>query len=131
MGLLDYIKEQLPMADVHVWSSMKTQSNRHPNGRGAAEFYEYRQRNISVHLDEPETIPIFAHFSHAHILVVTECSFDYVAAVLNPNCVIFSGATVGLLPNHMEGWLRGWDEGKPSFTAQLSTCIARGWPALA
>lgn len=107
------IRLLLPLADVHVWSSTWPFWN-------SSAFDGYRKRNMSVHLDDPTLMDPWAHLSRAKILVSSPSNFAFIAALLNPYCVI------DLTESHriFKNWMNGNDQKRPSYNDELKACIA-------
>lgn len=76
-----YIRNILPTADIHAWSSTEGRHN-------ASDFEEYARRNITVHLDG-DPMHAWAHLASAHVLVMAKSTFSHIPAMINPACVIY------------------------------------------
>jgi len=118
---LERIRQHLPNADVHVWSS--TQLTVHHGERpwwNSSDFDGYRKRGVHVHLDDPNLLTVWAHLSRAQVFVMAQSAFSYVPAVLNLKCVIFPG----FIRRPLDNWLDG-SRGEGSADSELRACLAR------
>jgi len=84
--LMDVVREQAPDAHFHVFSEDHTHTF-HADGEEADAFDEYRRRGAHVHVNT-EARETLAHMAKANVLITAKSSFSYVAAFLNPNCVL-------------------------------------------
>ncbi|KAL3929592.1 MAG: hypothetical protein SGPRY_001898, partial [Prymnesium sp.] len=90
------IRNHLPNADFHVFSSTRDQFRRgeknhsieNANHRDvlhpSRSFDGYRQRGMSVHLDG-DPLEAAAHLMTAHVVVIAKSAFSWAPAVFNPH----------------------------------------------
>ena len=95
-GLAEEIKKLLPAEDLdfHVWSSPKNIPAFDYHFWKSEDFDGYRQRGMTVHLDEKiddndDMLKAWVHMSRADIFIMSQSSFSMVPAYMNTNCVIF------------------------------------------
>jgi hypothetical protein len=96
--LMDIVREKAPEAEFHVFSEKPYK--RKADGEDIDIFEEYRKWGANVHVDT-EARETLAHMARADVLLTAKSSFSYVAAFLNPNCVLHQPWKMGL-----EGWVR-------------------------
>lgn len=116
-SLVEQIRRHLPTADVHVWSSTE-------NNYVDSDFQGYRDRGMTVHLDDEDLMDPMTHFIKANVFLVSPSHFSYAAAVLNPNCVIYPNTTAEFLAG--PSWFEGTRSDRSSYAAQLQACLAHG-----
>lgn len=121
-SLVERIRKELPDADVHVFSSIKSSNN-----WKASDFDGYRQRGITVHLDEDDLVDTWAHLSKANVFIMAKSAFSYIPAVVNQNCVIAPGYGDEEFPitPGLGNWMEGAHEDRPSFNSELKECLSR------
>jgi hypothetical protein len=84
--LMDIVREKAPDAHFHVFSEDHTHTF-NADGEETDAFEEYRKRGAYVHVNT-EARETLAHMAKANVLITAKSSFSYVAAFLNPNCVL-------------------------------------------
>eukprot|EP00747_Dinoflagellata_sp_TGD_P118473 gnl/TRDRNA2_/TRDRNA2_172823_c0_seq4.p1 gnl/TRDRNA2_/TRDRNA2_172823_c0~~gnl/TRDRNA2_/TRDRNA2_172823_c0_seq4.p1 ORF type:complete len:369 (+),score=23.48 gnl/TRDRNA2_/TRDRNA2_172823_c0_seq4:63-1169(+) len=75
--LASKILEQLPNADIHVFSQ-----------GGNEEFDGYKKRGMKLHLNT-DVIEAWRYFANADVMIAAKSSFSFVPALLNTGCVIY------------------------------------------
>ena len=112
--------------EVHVWSS--TQNNPFFRGKHWAfqDFDGYRQRNMTVHLDEEinssrALLNAWAHMARADVFVMSQSSFSIVPAYMNTNCVIYPSN----IDAPLENWIDGSKNRSSSYVRRLQQCLER------
>ncbi|CAE7227266.1 unnamed protein product, partial [Symbiodinium natans] len=86
--LAEQIREDVPEAEIHVFSTTK-------EAAAHVDFSGYHARGMIVHLDGDEADD-WAHMAQAEILVLAPSSFSWVAGVLNDKCVLAFRGTEAL-----------------------------------
>lgn len=111
------IEEMIPkeLLDFHVWSSPKNIPAFDYDYWTSKDYDGYRQRNMTVHLDEQidsneDTLTAWAHMARADIFIMSQSSFSTVPGYMNSNCVIFPSNIDAPLDN----WMNGRDESRAS-----------------
>ncbi|CAE7537258.1 unnamed protein product, partial [Symbiodinium pilosum] len=106
-GLAEEIKKLLPSEDLdfHVWSSPKNIPAFDYHYWKSEDFDGYRQRGMTVHLDEKiddndDMLKAWVHMARADIFIMSQSSFSMVPAYMNTNCVIF--------PSNIDSPLENW-----------------------
>lgn len=98
---IDYIKESLPNADIHVFS--KTSYDEGPRMPEMAPLFDgFVNRSATVHLDDDDLASVWAHMARADVLVTAKSSFSHVPALLSTGCVVHQN---NLPP--LEAWMDG------------------------
>merc|ERR1712039_507471 len=96
-SLATIIREYLPAADIHAFSHTDTYkygplSWKRPGTQkiiwGPSDFDGYRQRNITVHLNDESLVQVWSHMARAMIFATDMSSFSFVASLFNSHCVI-------------------------------------------
>ena len=111
------IEEMIPkeLLDFHVWSSPKNIPAFDYDYWTSKDYDGYRQRNMTVHLDEQidsneDMLTAWAHMARADIFIMSQSSFSMVPGYMNSNCVIFPSNIDAPLDN----WMNGRDESRAS-----------------
>ena len=125
-GLAEEIKKLLPAEDLdfHVWSSPKNIPAFDYHFWKSEDFDGYRQRGMTVHLDEKiddndDMLKAWVHMSRADIFIMSQSSFSMVPAYMNTNCVIFPSNIDSPLVN----WVNGKDQQRSSYRTELAKCV--------
>lgn len=96
-GVVEVIRQHLPTAEFHVFSSTRDQFRRGERNHSAdarplmhtsESFDGFRKRGMIVHLDGDANVAS-AHFMVARVLVLAKSSFSWAPAVYNPHCVVY------------------------------------------
>lgn len=103
------------LLDFHVWSSPKNIPAFDYDYWTSKDYDGYRQRNMTVHLDEQidsneDMLTAWAHMARADIFIMSQSSFSMVPGYMNSNCVIFPSNIDAPLDN----WMNGRDESRAS-----------------
>eukprot|EP00747_Dinoflagellata_sp_TGD_P187213 gnl/TRDRNA2_/TRDRNA2_44758_c0_seq1.p1 gnl/TRDRNA2_/TRDRNA2_44758_c0~~gnl/TRDRNA2_/TRDRNA2_44758_c0_seq1.p1 ORF type:complete len:382 (-),score=15.62 gnl/TRDRNA2_/TRDRNA2_44758_c0_seq1:140-1285(-) len=117
--LVDRIKNHLPTAEIHVFSSLEKNRDGVRYWK-SSDFDGFRQKGMHVHFDEVGTADTWAYFARAAVMITAASTFSTASAVLNPNCVICI-AFCGKIPFAMEGG----EKQRISYDAELKDCIDR------
>ena len=127
-GLADEIKKLLPPEDLdfHVWSSPKNIPAFDYHYWKSEDFDGYRQRGMTVHLDEKiddndDMLKAWIHMARADIFIMSQSSFSMVPAYMNTNCVIFPSN----IDAPLENWVNGKDPERSSYRSELAKCMQR------
>ena len=127
-GLAEEIKKLLPSEDLdfHVWSSPKNIPAFDYHYWKSEDFDGYRQRGMTVHLDEKiddndDMLKAWVHMARADIFIMSQSSFSMVPAYMNTNCVIFPSN----IDSPLENWVNGKDQHRSSYREELTKCIQR------
>lgn len=111
------IEEMIPkeLLDFHVWSSPKNIPAFSYDYWTSKDYDGYRQRNMTVHLDEQidsneDMLTAWTHMARADIFIMSQSSFSMVPGYMNSNCVIFPSNIDAPLDN----WMNGRDESRAS-----------------
>ena len=125
-GLAEEIKKLLPAEDLdfHVWSSPKNIPAFDYHFWKSEDFDGYRQRGMTVHLDEKiddndDMLKAWVHMSRADIFIMSQSSFSMVPAYMNTNCVIFPSN----IDSPLENWVNGKDQQRSSYRTELAKCV--------
>ncbi|CAE6971271.1 unnamed protein product [Symbiodinium microadriaticum] len=108
--LAEQIRQDLPQAEVHVFSTTK-------EAQGPVDFAGYEARGMIVHLDGEE-VDDWAHMVQADILVMAPSAFSWVAALINEKCVLAFRGTEAL-----PDWIVHTGTLHDEQHAQLGRCI--------
>ena len=127
-GLAEEIKKLLPPEDLdfHVWSSPKNIPAFDYHFWKSEDFDGYRQRGMTVHLDEKiddndDMLKAWVHMSRADIFIMSQSSFSMVPAYMNTNCVIFPSN----IDSPLENWVNGKEQQRSSYRTELAKCVER------
>lgn len=125
------IRDQLPGADIHVFSSTRDQFSRGERNvsienagnrnllHTSQSFDGYRSRGMRVHLDG-DPLEASAHLMTAHIAILAKSSFSWVPALFNSHCVVYQP----FMQSHLKHWIVA--EQSVNVSTALSACI-RAW----
>lgn len=121
LNLAEQIKRAMPLADIHIFSSLENGTHKE------SSFNEFKERGMQVHLDEVGPASAWSWFAHAAVFVMGPSVFSNVGALFNPNCVVgidIHSETEHALPFiwSMPGDMNPKRE--PDFGGQLSKCVS-------
>lgn len=116
------IREALPDADIHAWSSTEGSE------QTITDFKNFTDNGIAVHLDG-DPLDAWAHFAAAQVLVLARGTFSRVPALLSSGCVVYQR---GAPPDYvLPRWVDGTKVDRRGYSDDLASCIRRGTARLA
>lgn len=120
------IRKMYPHADIHAFSSKFVGMYRLWN---TTDLEGFESHDITLHLDECDTVDTWAHMSLAHVFVMSReaTAFSKIPAMLNPNCVIYSFQDEDRFRGMKRKHLLGSNSVRAHFQEDLRACIA-GYP---
>lgn len=108
--IIAQIRRALPSAEIHVFTTTEGKYN-------ASYFDGFRDRAVAVHLDG-EVLDDWAYMSQADVFVMAPSAFSHIAALLNPNCIVYQKFAYSPL----KAWI---NDTSLSFVSELKACVAR------
>lgn len=115
LRLVRLLRQHLPKADIHVWSSIGPGLMKKTNWK-PSDFDAFRQNGVQVHLDEDDPVVTWAHQARADVFVASASFFSYIPAVLNAGCVIYPGI-------RDPAWMNGMNENRSTYNDELQNCL--------
>jgi len=107
--VLDAIREVAPDGDIHLWSSTAGSLMYPDRDRywSSEDFDGFRDRGITIHLDDEDMLDPWAHMARADLLISSRSFFCYVPALLNRGCIVYPGvvAYAGHRPELPDNWI--------------------------
>lgn len=128
--IIDSIRKHVPEADIHAWSSLRNAKDVISKKRQANEYYTwfdgFRERNVTVHLDEYDELAAWAAMASARIFVMARSSFSIPPALANSHCVIFQHYQTRPLQSWIDGsWVNGTNETSSEMDHEIEECVKR------